>query len=251
MACGDSYMGDEWQIDRKTHVETIDAAIKELMQLETRTKSPAPLAHQFIGTIVDNTVGLLTAPANALDGGQRSITFSDSQNWLSLMQAVHRYFFSSLHTGAEIALVTLCRERKIEVHSRLEQATNHPVRKIEEAAGDLPIVRRALKDLRAVMRTYRPSFDDYLEGALSTVTLNDKTKKTWRRFFRALSIIRNKTSHAEPALTDAERVRLREGGFAVMISGSGELVMNPRMYRQAAGFVLDFFDLLHSHNAPT
>ena len=238
-------MPSGWHIDRKTHVETIDAATRELLRLETRTKSPAPLAHQFIGTIVDNTIGLLTAPANSLDGGHRSVTFSDSQNWLSLMQAVHRYFFSSLHTGAEIALITLCRERKVLVHSRLEEATNRPIKKIEEAAGDLPLVRRAVKDLRALMRTYRPGFDDYLEGALSTVNLPDKTKKTWRRFFRALSIIRNKTSHAEPTLTDAERARLREGGFAVMISPSGELVMNARMYEQAARFVLDFFDLLY------
>lgn len=79
-------------IDPAKHLQRILEAVDELTAFHSRTAAPAPMPHQFVGTVVDNTVGLLTAPANALDGGARAIRFSDHANWLSLMQAVHRSF---------------------------------------------------------------------------------------------------------------------------------------------------------------
>lgn len=218
--------------------------MRELHALADRTRSPAPIPHQYIGTVVDNTIGLLTTPGNALDGGRRIVTFSETSNWISLMQAVHRSFFSSVHLATEAGLVSLCVERGVPLRSRLRDAAAAPIAKIEQVAGHRPDIQRAVKDLRAVLRTTRPGFDDFLEGALSTVPLPRKVKATWRRFFRALSIVRNKTAHSDPRLTEAERIRLRDGGFTVMISPSGDLGLNPRMYLQVVTFTLNFFDLL-------
>ena len=241
-------MPDDPQINPRTHLEAIEAALRELLSLEPRTKAPAPLPHQFVGTVVDNTIGLLIAPLNALDGGHRTITFSATHNWMSLMQGVHRSFFSSIHLAAEAGLVGLCKERQVPPRSRLQAAMLGALARIEAGAGHIPAAHRAIKDLRALLRTYRPGFDDHLEGVLSTVNLSEETKKTWRRFFRALSIVRNKTSHSDPTLTEDEQSRLRGGGFGVMVSQTGDLVANPRMYFQVAGFTLDFLDLV-SHDA--
>ena len=234
-------------VNLHAHIAHIDGAMHELHALQARTQAPANLAHQYVGTIVDNTVGLLTAPANALDRGGRFVQFTEVPNWVSLMQAVHRSFFSSVHSATELALAEVCRERGANVSSRLKQATEGPLGHIEEIAGDDPTVRRALKDLRALMRANRPGFDDFLESALTTSSLPEQLRKHWRKFFKALSVIRNKASHAHPELTDSERARLRDGGLGHMIDGSGGLVMNTRMYLPVATAVLDFFDLLYAN----
>jgi len=96
------------------------------------------------------------------------------------MQAVHRSFFSSVHLATESGLVNVCRERGVAPRNRLREAAEDPVGRIKDAAGNVSGVSRALKDLRAILRTTRPAFDDHLEGALSTVKLSAQIKKTWR-----------------------------------------------------------------------
>lgn len=237
--------------DTSRHLQRIGEAVDELMRFHARTADPAPIPHQYIGTVVDNTVGLLTAPANALDGGSRSIRFSDTRNWLSLMQAVHRSFFSSLQLAIEAGLVAICRDRGLQAPSRLREGMESAVDKIEKASRDNDAVHRGIKHLRTFLKSYRPGFDDYLESVLATASLPRETKAQWRCFFRALSIVRNKASHSDPSLTETERNALTEGGCGVMISAAGELVMNPRMYAQFVTFSLQFFDLTCGGASPT
>jgi hypothetical protein len=229
-------------IDRQRHLEVINESIKELLTLHARTAEPAPLPHQYIGTIVDNTVGLLTAPANSLDQGARSIVFEQDRNWLSLVQAVHRSFFSSLHTATEMALGEICEKRGLVVTSRLYAAAQKAFDELTPELPDTVAARRAVKNLRNLIRTVHPGFNDYLELAISTSALPKDAQATWRKYFRALSIVRNKASHSAPALSLAEVEDLRKGGYGVMVNESGSLVMNPRMYFQAATHVLDFLD---------
>jgi hypothetical protein len=237
-------------IDTSKHLQRITEAIDELMAFHARTADPAPIPHQYIGTTIDNTVGLLAAPANALDGGTRALRFSDIHNWLSLMQAVHRSFFSSLQLAIEAGLVAICRERGLQVPSRLRHRMKSAIEKIEKAAGDNDEVHEAIKDLCTFLKSYRPSFNDYLESVLAISLLPRTTKTQWRRFFRALSIIRNKASHSDSSLTENERKALIDGGCRRMISTTGELVMNPRMYAQFVTFSLQFFDLVCGAAAP-
>ena len=110
-----------------------DRRIDAPSTLEPPTSRADPFINTF-GTTVDNTVGLLAAPANALDGGTRALRFSDTRNWLSLMQAVHRSFFSSLQLAIEAGLVAICRERGLQVPSRLRHRMKSAIEKIEKAA---------------------------------------------------------------------------------------------------------------------
>jgi hypothetical protein len=231
-------------IDRRRHLEVISESIEELLTLHPRTAEPAPLPHQYIGTIVDNTVGLLTAPANSLVQGARYLSFEHDRNWLSLMQAVHRSFFSSLHTATEMALGDICEKRGLVVISRLEAAAKKAFDELSPELPDTLAANRALKNLRKLIRTVHPGFNDYLELAISTSALSKDEQATWRKYFRALSIVRNKASHSAPALSPAEVNDLRDGGYGVMVNEDGSLVMNPRMYFQAATQVLDFLDAI-------
>lgn len=230
-------------INRQRHVQVIDEAITELLTLHVRTAAPAPLPHQYVGTIVDNTIGLLTAPANSLDAGSRHIGFEQDGNWLSLMQSVHRSFFSSLHTATERALVEICAERKVEVVSRLQAAAEKAFGDLDSEIPKTGAAHRAVKNLRKLFRTVRPGFDDYLNTVIERSALQPEVRLNWRRYFRALSIVRNKASHSDPTLSPAEVTDLRTGGFAAMIQKPETLVMNPRMYFQVATFTLDFLDI--------
>lgn len=231
-------------IDTAVHLQRILEAVDELMVFHPQTAAPAPIPHQFIGTVVDNAVGLLTAPANALDGGARAVRFSDIANWLSLMKAVHRSFFSSLHLAIESGLVALCREREVVVYNRFYKSAIEAVAQIEREAGSSKTVQRAVKTLHTYLKRQHTRFDDYLHAVLDPISLPRETKTQWRRFFRALSIVRNKASHSDVSLTGIERKALLDGGCGVMISSSGELVINPRVYAQFVTFALQFFDLV-------
>ncbi|HAU2062766.1 TPA: hypothetical protein JBK43_14670, partial [Legionella pneumophila] len=104
------------EINRNSHLQHILTTLEELIIISKKTAAPSDNCFQYIGTIVDNTIGLLTAPANSLDGGNRRISFNDDNNWVSLMQAVHRSFLSSIQTSVERALAESC--KIIEIKSK-------------------------------------------------------------------------------------------------------------------------------------
>jgi hypothetical protein len=105
-------------------------------------------------------------------------------------------FFSSLHLSAEAGLLAICTDRGIPPRSRLQEAMETSIAQIEKGAESSPLAHRGIKHLRSLLRTYRPGFDDHLEGVFTTVNLSDPVKKTC--FFRALTIVRNKSAHSNP-----------------------------------------------------
>jgi hypothetical protein len=232
---------------KAAHIAAIDAAIAELLALGKRTGAPASIQHQYIGTMVDNTMVLLTAPANSLDSGKRICRFTEMHNWISLMQAVHRSFLSSIQTATEKGLAEYCKANNADVCSRMKDNTEAQLKILEEHVNSTAEIARAIKKLRVSNRGMRPAFDDYLETAMGVAKLSKETKKTWRTFFRSLSILRNKVSHSDSLLDENERACLREGGFGKLISAdNGQLSMNARMYKEIASYTLDFFDMLLS-----
>jgi hypothetical protein len=231
-------------VDLRIHLTRIEESLAELQTFHPRTAAPAAMPHQLIGTILDNTIVLLTAPANSIDRGSRNVVFSDSRNWLSAMQAVHRSFFSSLMSATEAGLAFVCAAHNAVVESSQRKKMMGIVEAIERSAAAANVELRELKQLRKSIPPDRPIFTDYLESVLKLSSISDSDKKVWRHFFRALSIVRNKASHSDTTLSEQERTDMRAGGCATMISPQGDLVLNPRMYAQVADFVLRFFDLV-------
>ena len=95
-------------INKRSHLEHILASLDELLLVSKKTSAPSDNCFQYLGTTVDNTLSLLTAPANSLDDGHRRLIFNDDKNWVSLMQAVHRSFLSSVQIAVEKALTEQC-----------------------------------------------------------------------------------------------------------------------------------------------
>lgn len=213
------------------HLKRIQESIDELMPLSVTSAAPASIQYQYIGTLVDNTLVLLTGVANSLDGGGRSIWFSDFENWVSAMQAVHRSFYSSLISFIEKGLSDFCEQKKIEVKSGREKTAESIIKtsnvgdklakKIKQLAGD------------------RPDFMDYIDVVI--VNTIPEREKHWRPFFEALKVVRNKSSHSDPSLSSLEKEKLKKGGLGALVSKSSNLQINTRNYKQIIDCVLQFY----------
>ena len=221
-------------VDLNKHLQRIWETIDELMPLSRACAAPAPESIQFLGTIVDNTIAFLTAPANAIDGGGRQIRFDQKRNWLSLMQAVHRSFFSSIHTATEVGLAQICRLHQIEVTASSRLKAENIIQRLRERISE-----RDAKDIMSLAGK-SPQFADYLNAALRQASFEESDAVVWRKYFRALSIVRNKVSHSDTTLSEPEVSDLQAGGFSVVVV-NGQLVVNPRMYRQVVEHIMRFF----------
>lgn len=216
------------------HLKQIQKSINELYLFQDQTKSPNPISNQYIGTVVDNTIGLLCSVANSLDKGDRYITFDQWGNWKSLMQAVHRSFFSSLHIAVEAAISDLSIKYGLECHSSIKVRY---VKVVEKITGNEPEKEKLIK----YFNKCKPSFEDQFNSLLDFAKFDDSRKKIWRLYFKGLTILRNKASHSDVTLSAAEIKSLKEGGFTVVISSLQELKINTRIYAQIVKHILDFY----------
>jgi hypothetical protein len=102
-----------------------------------------------------------------------------------------------------------------------------------------------LNDLEKIKKYFegqQATFTDKLNAILRFIDSSDTEKNSWRKFFDGLRILRNKSSHSDPSLSEAEVQSLQDGGFAVMVSNANTLQLNTRQYAQVVKGVLDFWD---------
>lgn len=150
------------------------------------------------------------------------------------MQAVHRSFFSSIHTAVEKALSEQCTFVDIKNKKKVDSL-------VEELGDKLTKTqKRVIKSLSPK----KPSFNDYLDAALKkNGTIPEHRKTAWRKYFNCLSVVRNKVSHSDCALNHNERELLMQNGFSPLVNGT-ELQINSRFYSQVCNHVIQFFQEL-------
>lgn len=222
--------------NRNSHLQHILITLDELLIISKKTSAPADLCFQYIGTIVDNTIGLLTAPANSLDDGNRRISFDEEHNWISLMQAVHRAFLSSVQIAVEKALANDCGSIEISGEKKIASL-------LKELDGKL--TDQQIKLVKSLVPK-KPSFNDYLDASLKKSPMSNDRKKIWRKYFKCLSIIRNKVSHSDCSLSSNDRECLVLNGFAPLVM-ENKLQFNSRYYTQICNHLIQFFqDLGHT-----
>lgn len=221
-------------INKESHLQHIQSSLKELKELSVRTSEPSAKAFGYLGTVIDNTCGLLTAPMNSLNSECCKIIYSDDKNWLSLMQAVHRSFFASIIIAVEAALSEEYRTVPIQNKQEVEALINDLSDKLS---------KKQMKILKNLIPK-KPGFNDYLENVLKqNNTMLEDRKKIWRKYFRCLTTLRNKASHSDPILTDTERKHLLENGFETVVNGH-QLQLNTRIYAQVCNHIVQFFQEL-------
>jgi hypothetical protein len=223
------------------HLRDIETSIQDLVDLSPTLGAPASLQMQYVGTCVANTVTLLCAVANSVDGGTRHVNFSDERNWHSAMKAVHRSFYSSIVSCTEKACADLCIEKNIKPTVKRLSSVDSTMQLIEQNS-DMPadIRKRIETKLRALVGE-SPAFSDYLEAVIQESNLQYERAEMWRKYFRALSIVRNKASHSDVALSSIEIADLKAGGLGVLVSNRSELQLNSMYYRQICDHIALFF----------
>lgn len=225
-------------LNREAHRKRLEEAIEELRPLSGSYSDPAPLSVQYVGTLVDNTLPLLVTALVGLDGQPRSFVYETDRQWLSFMQSVHRSFFATMLLAVEAALNDVCDRNGWQMRSGLREKAE---RLANRASGKL--TEREQKELRALAPKH-PTFSDTLETVLRQTNWDKELKQRWRRYFRALAIMRNKCSHYSQKLTAAEENELRAGGFEAAIR-DGRVVVNARMYKQICDHVSGFLGLIY------
>lgn len=219
------------------HLRRIGEAINELTPLSDTTREPASMQFQYIGTLIDNTLVMLTAVANSLDGGGRNIQFSEFRNWVSAMQAVHRSFYNSVILVVEKGLVDYCNKNNINVVSSRKYQAQSIIASIEKNHGQLS-TRERNRIIKLAGES--PSFIDFVR-TVSKAKINPNKQNVWIKFFEGLVIVRNKSSHSDASLSQSEQTVLKDGGLGALVSSSGVLQLNPRNYKQIVEFIMQFY----------
>lgn len=224
-------------MDKANHIKRIDESIKELISLQVITSPPASTQMCFLGTAITSMIYHLVGVANALDGGSRSIVKGEFEDWLSYMKTIHRVFFSLIHACLELALLEIISQHKIPINVGYNK-------KIDNILVNLKSVENSNKARKLIekMKRKNPEFNDHLEAILKNRFKEVKKRKMWRNYFKALSIVRNKSSHSDVTLTSEQKEILLSGGFRVMVSEDGSLVANSRMYKQICDHIIQFLN---------
>ena len=218
----------------ESHIRAINQTLRELQPLSVTTAAPASMQFQYIGTIVDNTMALLTGVANSLDNGQRVARFSEFANWLSAMKAVHRSFYSSLIIAIEQGLSDFCAEKGIKPEP-------HRLTKAERIIEKGNLSSKLAKEVRQLAGG-KPNFGDYLREVLRAKEVPKNRRVVWTNFFEALNVVRNKVSHSDIVLAPGDTQKLKNGGLGVLVGADNMLQVNTRNYRQIISLVLKFYE---------
>lgn len=214
----------------------------ELVHLSPNLSAPkATIQAQYIGTCVDNTLVLLTAIANSIDHGSRSIAFSEYSNWHSAMQAVHRSFYSSIVSCTEKACADFCTTKGIQIDVGRLQTVEKINTLITDHIDNKQIALRIEKQIRSFAGD-KPTFLDHINAVIKNTNPIKGRAKIWRGYFTSLNTVRNKSSHSDPTLSNAEADLLKANGFAALVSDTNELHTNTRNYIQICRHILLFFE---------
>jgi len=244
-------MVDSLSADDRRNLEVIDETISKLITMIPETSPPASIPRRYIGTIIANTATLLTAPANLLDRAGRFVASSlPAEEFKSSIQSVHRSFYTSLIQALELALKEICRLKDIEITAHNKTKRDKLYDQIAPSVGNSGDAYKALKKLQKYNTKSHFEAADYLNAALSATNLDDLQNKRWRAYFRALTIVRNKSSHSDTSLSEGEKTELRNGELGECVSDDGVLVINPTMYLSNLTRVLELIDALMIDEKP-
>lgn len=232
--------------DAKRHINEIEKTIAELNTIPEKVGIPKDET-KFLGTVLANTISFLSSAANSLDNGKRLKTFKHIDDWGELLKAINRSFFSTIIISTERGLELYVSKKGGVIESSQKRTYQKKYDKLR------PLLTSEATDkfdnfFKGITKNIKPTSADYLEEALKFSTFDDKGKTSIRNFFSALVIVRNKSSHSNPSLTEDEKERLRKGGLERFISENGNLVASHRHYYSISNYIIGFLERLDHPN---
>lgn len=166
---------------------------------------------------------------------------------LNRSNTMHRSFLREMHTNIEDGLRKIAEDKGITVKVTRQEQAQSIVEKIAGKVPDRSVIERDLQKVVKFAGNF-PTFNDYLNAVIEALPLTDDYRKQIRAYFDALSIIRNKLSHSDMRLSEAEKQKLIEGKFRNAIASDGvSLQMTFEGYKFLIRDAVNFFDQLYSH----
>jgi hypothetical protein len=160
---------------------------------------------------------------------------------------MNRAFFSDLHIGVEEGLKEVISNQGFIVIVSKHELAKSILQNIEKKLEDTTLISGELNKILRLGGKFA-TFNDYLNTVLNNIKSLDKNyQSNARAYFDALSIIRNKISHSDTALSESEKKKLKRGKFNNAISTDGSLQMTFEGYKFLLTDIVRFFDNLYSH----
>jgi hypothetical protein len=216
-------------LDKAGLIKEIDEAIDSLIPLSNFSQDKSAVLSPVPQILVNNMVSLLTVPVNALDENRgRGIIFANETSWKELLASIHRYFFSNALIAVEVALMMICRQKGYTV--RHTDRDREIAASILEKSGDI-LNSRERRFLNSFGRR-PPAFIEWFDTAVNEETMPDpEERKAWRDYFEALSIARNKVSHADSQVTEEQKTKLLAANIPVNFQEDNQVRSNVYAYK--------------------
>ena len=103
-----------------------------------------------------------------------------------------------------------------------------------------------LSDIEFLLPKHK-QFDDYLNAVIKN-TFNTKNGKKWKKFFKGLSVLRNKVSHHSAKLSKGEKEQIKLANFQNVRFSKESFSINPKFHMEAMLKVFLFSVALAENN---
>lgn len=233
-------------MNRVLCIQKLKGEIKELKNIQEILSLKNP-SYEFLDPTLNNSIGLMVDLLIYLE--DKNPYFKGfSENLANHKQtAMHRVFFTDLHIATEEGLREIINNNQMIVIVNRNKLAEKIISDIKTKLKNTKLISKELERILKLAGNF-PVFNDYLNSVLDEIeSLDKKFKLSSRVYFDALSIIRNKVSHAEMKLSEEEKDKLRKAKFDKAIASDGNLQMTFEGYSLLLKDVIRFFDHLYAN----
>ncbi len=219
-------------MDRKKEIQAYSAAIESIPQYKCFNAKQFP--DNILTASVHNTVLVLETC--------RSLLSSDASDdrCIDFVGYVHRSFLSDAFLGIEFFFEALARESKLKVVSLDKRRAEEMVAELNEA-GVVFKNKKLHKWLENKSKT-KPGVMDIVHLVLDKLDIEGKEREEINKSIDALRILRNKSSHGLPFISDEEFQFLKDVNLPIDRDKDGFLLFRIGLYIRIIEWLEKFFE---------
>lgn len=203
--------------------------------------------YPFLFPLVENAIYALANLLAYIEGKNSYVVKFHEGYFYNRQIAMHKAFFSDLHTGVEEGLKKITEEKgfKVDIHKKIQ--AEQIVQRIKGKIRDTSKITKELDEVKELGGKI-PTFNDHLNAVLGNIPSLGKTYiQQSRDYFDGINICRNKVSHPSSKFTESEKNRLKTAKLGKVISNEGDMAMTFEGYKFLINDIIYFFDTLYAH----